>query len=156
MNAENSTTLNSGETPAVEIMGRKGFNSFLYDLYGCKERNTAKADIDLNVDDVYHIEIFNSPEGILIAAHEVNRVHIIRPAAIVGSSDSDAGVADALRQRYAGMTSQQVFERAIFLEGIVNGLTGKPAPDWTRQLLENVSGATEAKKQVRAMQGSAA
>lgn len=46
-----------------------------------------KADIDLSGDDIYRVEVFNSPEGLLIAAHELHRVHVIRPAAVIGSSE---------------------------------------------------------------------
>jgi hypothetical protein len=72
---------------ATEVMGRKAFNSFLYDLYGCKGKNDVKCDIDVACEGVYRIEVFNSPEGLIIAAHELDRVHVLRPSAVIGSSD---------------------------------------------------------------------
>lgn len=87
---------------ATEVMGRKEFDAFLFDLYGCKDKNDVKADIDVSGDDIHRVEVFNSPKGLLIAAHELHRVHVIRPAAVIGSSefwsntspedDNDSGV----------------------------------------------------------------
>ncbi|WP_105386073.1 hypothetical protein [Neorhizobium alkalisoli] len=74
---------------AIEVMGRKTFDAFLYDLYGCKEKNDVKADIDLDGNSIYRVEVFNSPEGLLIAAHELHRVHVIRPKPIQSRDEAD-------------------------------------------------------------------
>ncbi|KQU54456.1 hypothetical protein ASG72_02110 [Bosea sp. Leaf344] len=53
----------------ITRMGRKEFNSFLYDLYGCSGRNDVTADACYTSEDFY-IEVFShSPAGLIIAAH---------------------------------------------------------------------------------------
>ena len=59
---------------ATEVMGRKAFDAFLYDLYGktFPEENNVRPDIEVHADDIYRVEVFNSPEGLVIAAHELH------------------------------------------------------------------------------------
>ncbi|MBX5240959.1 hypothetical protein [Rhizobium sp. NLR22b] len=63
---------------AVEVMGRKAFNSFLFEIYGDRATDSVKPDIALQGDGIYRVEVFNSPEGIIAAAHELHRVHVAR------------------------------------------------------------------------------
>ncbi|RWP57999.1 hypothetical protein [Mesorhizobium sp.] len=66
-------------TFTVEPMGRKQFNTFIYDLFGLKfpQSNDVKPDVDID-GEIHHVELFNSPEGPIIALHELHAVRVIR------------------------------------------------------------------------------
>lgn len=56
----------------ISKMSRHEFNEYLYDLYGCHEAgisNDVFAESTYHGDDFSHLEVFNSPEGVLIAVH---------------------------------------------------------------------------------------
>lgn len=56
----------------ISNMSRREFKEYLYDLYGCHEAgisNDVVAESTYQGDDFSHLEIFNSPDGVLIAVH---------------------------------------------------------------------------------------
>jgi hypothetical protein len=57
-----------------ERMSRREFNSYLYDLFECEDKNTATADEVHECDDFY-VEVFNnSPDGPMLAVHDASQV----------------------------------------------------------------------------------
>ena len=77
--------IETAATHTVDHMSRKEFNGFLYDLYGCNEGGVSN-DVVAETsfwEDVSHVEVFNSPVGLIMAVHRgpaADDVHLIRPA----------------------------------------------------------------------------
>ena len=87
------TTLvvNDGAMHSATTMRRKAYHCFLYDLYRCAERGvsneTTKADTVIN--DPHLVEVFNSPDGLMVAIHHgptCEEVTVIRPVVPSGSN----------------------------------------------------------------------
>lgn len=68
----------------VETMGRRKFSSAILNLFGQAQGNMFPGS-DLKAarefgDEVYQVEVFNAPDGLLIALHELDVTHVLRPA----------------------------------------------------------------------------
>ncbi|MCR4520973.1 hypothetical protein [Bosea sp. 47.2.35] len=87
MTTENNTPMAKPSSDRTcTRMSRRQFNSFLYDLYGCKGKNDVAADAVYEAEDFY-VEVFTaSPAGLMIAVHHGFRgfnyqiVDVMRPA----------------------------------------------------------------------------
>jgi hypothetical protein len=91
-----AATLEIDRSVKREVMSRKQFNGFLYDLFGCQGNNDVTADATYEADD-FHVEFFaNSPTGPMIAIHHgfvgfnFQTVDLMRLA--VAAEASDDGV----------------------------------------------------------------
>ena len=65
-------------------MSRRKFSSAILNLFGQADGNMfpgsdLKADREFG-DEVYQVEVFNAPDGLLIALHELDVTHVLRPA----------------------------------------------------------------------------
>jgi hypothetical protein len=75
-------------------MGRKAFNSFVYDLYGCIAKNDVQADVSWTALNGLPVETFHSPAGTLVATWEsVDFVSVVAPVEAIEAVQLRRGVA---------------------------------------------------------------
>jgi hypothetical protein len=95
MLCSNTTVPAQLATFTVEPMGRKHFNSFIYDLFGLQhpQNNDVKADVEIEAD-IYHVELFNSRVGPIIALHEMHKVRVVHLNRVIERQEADRHSAD--------------------------------------------------------------
>lgn len=125
MKTENTTTQATPATCAVVTMGRKVFNGFIQDLYRGKSQDDIIPDFDLYSENVYRIEVFESPDGLVIAAHELDEVHVFLPKSSDGARI--AGKDDENRRAAHGNARdlQEAIDGTLALIGAKRGADGK-------------------------------